>query len=325
MGCFKPRFIQLIKPIARTGELLTHVNVPCGKCSECIKRRRMEWCFRMEQEMKDSKTCYFITLTYDPKHVVYDKYGNMILVKTSLDAKRNFRAVRNLPIVKDKYLRKMKMKDLGFEDRSAQGFIKRLRIGQERVKHVTSEAFFNRLMPNDKMKFFLVGEYGERFGRPHIHAIIFNGVKECIWSAWSFGDVQVVKATSETIAYCTKYMDKWRDKKQDWKRPIEFNTQSEAIGISFVERMMNFYRNNLDINYVMNDKGFKVAMPRYYRMKMLNEDELNVQIAIINDEMNSLRDKEIKCLGIEKYNKRKKLAQDYADIKFKRDKGKREM
>lgn len=315
--CFNPRTIALTRPIQRTGEMLTHVNVPCGKCGNCIIRRRMEWCFRMEQEMKDSKTAYFVTLTYDPENVVWDKYGNMVLVKTSLDSKRFFRQRKGLSIVPDKYLRKMKMKEHGWRDDSAQGYIKRLRIAQERCKEVVWESFYNMWLPNDKMKYYLVGEYGEQFGRPHLHMIIFNGTRKLIDECWGFGDVQVKKCTVETIAYCTKYMDKWKDKKQDWKKPREFNIQSEGLGKKFVDRMADFYKKNLEINFCINGQGVRIPMPRYYRYKMLNSDELDSQIGIINREVKRVEAEGIYKYGLDGWNKKKKSEEEVVRIKMK--------
>lgn len=315
--CFNPRTIRLRKPIERTGEMLTHVNVPCGVCGNCIIRRRMEWCFRMEEELRFSKTAYFVTLTYDPESVVWDKYGNMVLVKTSLDSKRFFRQRKGLSDVPDKYLRKMKMKEHGWRDDSAQGYIKRLRIKQERCKTIEWETFVNGWCPGDRMKYYLVGEYGERFGRPHLHMIVFNGCRKFIEETWGFGDVQVKKCTSETIAYCTKYMDKWKDKKQDWRKPKEFNVQSEGLGKSFVDRMMIFYKNNLEINYCMNSKGIMIPMPRYFRYKMLNEYELDTQIGIINRTMKEIERSEIERYGLDEFNRLKNREEEHVRVKMK--------
>lgn len=322
--CFNPRSIKLNRPIERTGELLMYVNVPCGKCENCIKNRRMQWCFRMEEEMSVSKTAYFVTMTYDEENVPWN-YGQTVLLKTTLDCKRlHLKEMGKAPI-KDKYLKKMKLKDTGWKDRSGQGFIKRLRSKHERNRKWTREMFYSGLTWEDKMKYYLVGEYGEKRGRCHMHAIIFN-VEECfIKESWPWGDVQVVKATPETIAYCTKYMDKWKDKKQDWRRPSEYNVQSEELGIGFVKRMMNFYKKNLDINYVVNKQGVRIPMPRYYRMKMLNEQEIDYQIGYIDKELKRLKQKEIELLGEDGYEKKERRIRATAKRKFKRDKGKRDV
>jgi hypothetical protein len=41
------------------------VNVPCGKCLACKKRRASHWSFRLNEEAKTSSSACFITLTYE--------------------------------------------------------------------------------------------------------------------------------------------------------------------------------------------------------------------------------------------------------------------
>lgn len=48
------------------------VSVPCGKCVPCLVAKRQEWCFRLEQEFKYSHGAFFVTLTYDQKHLRTD-------------------------------------------------------------------------------------------------------------------------------------------------------------------------------------------------------------------------------------------------------------
>lgn len=41
------------------------VTVPCGKCSECLRKKRNDWCVRLYYEHKVSVQSYFLTLTYN--------------------------------------------------------------------------------------------------------------------------------------------------------------------------------------------------------------------------------------------------------------------
>lgn len=45
----------------------THIIVPCGKCSECLKERRRVWLFRLVQEAYNSVATIFVTLSFDDK------------------------------------------------------------------------------------------------------------------------------------------------------------------------------------------------------------------------------------------------------------------
>lgn len=53
----------------------THVYVPCGKCEACMSRKRSQWSLRLHNEVADSISCYFITLTYDDEFIKYDNNG----------------------------------------------------------------------------------------------------------------------------------------------------------------------------------------------------------------------------------------------------------
>ena len=44
------------------------ISVPCGKCPSCLANKRASWAFRLQQELKDSKSAKFVTLTYDEKN-----------------------------------------------------------------------------------------------------------------------------------------------------------------------------------------------------------------------------------------------------------------
>lgn len=45
------------------------ILVPCGKCINCIQRKRAEWSFRLLQELKISQKSTFLTLTYNENSI----------------------------------------------------------------------------------------------------------------------------------------------------------------------------------------------------------------------------------------------------------------
>lgn len=55
-----------------TGELSQLYQVPCGKCSECLKQKRRDWSERLQLEAScyDDNQVWFITLTYDDDHLI---------------------------------------------------------------------------------------------------------------------------------------------------------------------------------------------------------------------------------------------------------------
>lgn len=293
--------LKLKKVIEKDGALITHINIPCGKCGRCIERRKMEWGFRMEQEMYISKTAYFVTLTYDPEHVPYNQYGQKTLIETRNEDLQNWKQTLGI-----KRMTKQRKKKL--PDRSLQGFMKRLRRNQERTDE-TIEHLFNNLKPHDKIKFYAAGEYGEEKGRPHYHAIIFNASATNIIKSWSCGSVHCVRANESTISYVMKYLDKHYSNEKEWKRKPEFNTMSEGIGTNYIEKNKYWHKQNIDILYVTTMKGIKIPMPKYYREKLFTDDERTEQVKIVTGVLYEIKQERIREVGYDYYN------QEQADLK----------
>lgn len=60
MRCISPVFIRS-----------QMMHVPCGKCNWCLSIKRADWSFRIRQEMNDSITSFFLTLTYEDAKLKY--------------------------------------------------------------------------------------------------------------------------------------------------------------------------------------------------------------------------------------------------------------
>lgn len=159
------------------------IPVPCGKCADCLKRRVSGWSFRLMNEEKKSSSAFFLTLTYDTKHVDITKNGFMTLNKKHM-----------------------------------QDFMKRLRKRNQ-----------------EKLKYFLVGEYGGKTKRPHYHLILFNAVLDTVQPAWELGSVHYGLVTGASVGYTLKYMmkpSKIPMHKND-DRLKEFSLMSKGLG-SFI-------------------------------------------------------------------------------------------
>jgi len=228
------------------------IPVPCGKCPPCKMRRVNEWVFRMMwEEQHNSVSSYFVTLTYDTAHVPLTPHGFMTLRK----------------------------KD--FQD-----FMKRLR------KSISEYRFTG--LDHPPVKYYACGEYGTKTNRPHYHAIILNVPNPDLFaSAWSlsgvqFGAVDIGTATSDSVAYCMKYIDKesFREKKYRHSRDDrerEFSLMSKGIGAGYVEddAVRRYHSADLSRNFLTKLSGHRIAMPRYYRQKIFTEQQLEQQRAII--------------------------------------------
>lgn len=260
--------LKLKEPIESKDRWITYINIPCGKCARCIERRKMEWAFRMEIELEKAKTAYFVTLTYRPEKVPYNKYGQKTLKPNHLT-----------------------------------NYFKRLRQNQKRGKE-TIEWLINGLQPIDKIKYYAAGEYGEDRGRPHYHAIIFNASIINIEKSWKKGTTHIVQANEQTISYVMKYLDKRLNKEPEWKKTPEYNTMSEGIGIDYIQKNKQWHTRNIDVLFVTKKNGIKIPMPKYYREKIFSDEQRKEQVEIVTDKLLEINQEETKKLGQDKYNKK---------------------
>lgn len=143
-----------------------------------------------------------------------------------------------------------------------------------------------KLCPDNHLKYYACGEYGETNFRPHFHAIIFNCPESKFYAdAWSlngiqFGRVHVGSVTSDSVAYCMKYIDKADFKRRHYRddRNPEFALMSKGLGSNFLtDNMINYFRSDLSRLYIIKEGGFKIGLPRYYRAKIFNEDQMLTQ------------------------------------------------
>lgn len=61
MQCYKPWYSEKNRML-----------LPCGKCAFCIKKRINMWALRLQHELEDSSSAFFLTLTYAPEHLPED-------------------------------------------------------------------------------------------------------------------------------------------------------------------------------------------------------------------------------------------------------------
>jgi len=140
----------------------------------------------------------------------------------------------------------------------------------------------------------LGGQYSERI---HLHGLIFckndyNQIKK----DWKYGNIWIGDYVSEkTINYMTKYVMKIDLKHREYKSKI---FTSQGMGKGFLKRedsKLNVFKGEkTDLSYT-NRKGFKMNLPRYYKLKLWNEEQRE-------DMMINLLDRNIKVVGKREYN-----------------------
>lgn len=194
--------------LRRTGKTVV-VDVPCGHCVECLKKRQNDWKLRISHECAEWSHCYFFTLTYCndvlPCRVVNpDEFGCVHYSGTypqCVDFVERFPGC-DLEIVSSA------------NKSEIQAFIKRMR------EDISRKYYGGERWP---MKYFVCAEYGPNprgTKRPHYHGIILcdddSNVLKPYFNLWSalmgridFQEVGIGREDRSSVAnYISKYCAK---------------------------------------------------------------------------------------------------------------------
>lgn len=151
------------------------------------------------------------------------------------------------------------------EPKHAQDFIKRLR-------------FYIK----QKIKYYLVGEYGENTQRPHYHMIIFGWKPELnegvfiggqfssnlVLKCWSYGFNSVGSATHDSIQYVVGYIRKKLNGEKAFQtygfRNRPFMRCSQGLGLRYALDHRKEIKEELKVTV----KGKNRGLPRYYVKKL---------------------------------------------------------
>jgi len=140
-----------------------------------------------------------------------------------------------------------------------------------------------RSLPLANIKYYACGEYGDTYERPHFHAIIFNADADSIEKAWNRyvdgtirnGFVTFDEVNERTVMYTAKYMNKGKliPKFEGDIRLPEFQLFSKGLGISYLtEAKIAYHKADTSRLFTYVD-GHKKALPRYFRLKIYDEEE----------------------------------------------------
>lgn len=58
-------------PFCITDKYGRRLDVPCGKCFECLRDKQQQWCFRLDVENRLCNNSFFVTFTYDDEHLTF--------------------------------------------------------------------------------------------------------------------------------------------------------------------------------------------------------------------------------------------------------------
>lgn len=272
MACDAPLSIKYDPPKPDgKGGFIYYFPGDCGKCLPCLNKRKAQWSYRLMEEARNSFSAYFVTLTYKDEFLFPREAGNDALTKEHKDF--------------IKWLRYYE--DQKRLDRREAISVAELSLQQTKEKTIGKE-----------LKYYGVVEFGDENGRSHFHYILFNVHDiDNIAMAWSEqikikkfegepqhykpgrqkGRVEVDECNVNTVDYTLKYMIKLHDYEEDETQAKEKSYMSKGIGASVVDAEFIRYIQQPTGNAVVNTRGFKVSLPRYYNRKYLTDTQLSAK------------------------------------------------
>lgn len=275
MECDAPISIRLNPPRSDGNKgLIYYFPAGCGKCLPCLMKRKAQWSYRIQAEARQAFSSHFVTLTYDEEHVPTGDF------KTTANKQDHKLFIKNL-----KKLENPKVLST------------RSMVSSNEWRKISNHEKFQ-----GSLRYYGCIEYGDRNSRPHLHYILLN-VRDInnINLAWttkpiktlrkdgykpsnigdSFGRIQVDECNINTIDYVLKYMIKDHSTKDYEEREKEKSFMSKGFGLSIADDQFIDYIKQPDANLVVNDRGTKIGLPRYYRKKFLSDTENNRKISYI--------------------------------------------
>lgn len=161
--------------------------------------------------------------------------------------------------------------DPSLNKREIQLFLKRLR------KKLKSDG-------HKPFRYYIVGEYGSKYGRPHYHGIFFNlpycrkvtseevKLRRLFMDAWQMGNVDIGDVNDASIHYTTKYIVGKSENQEVGRSPTwSIMSLRPAIGHNYLNRGYEYHKKTKQ--FFTKTGGFTQNLPRYYRDKIFNLSE----------------------------------------------------
>lgn len=184
-------FVKCLSPIILKDSRGYPFQVPCGHCVACQNNKRYSLSLKLRLEEYTSKYCYFLTLTYDDNNLPLFSLGRDSLSQDFIRLYPYSRRLRNDSFVDD-FCEDFYNFDSDFVDKM--DYYSSFVINYERKYHKSCvyghglysllyyrdiQLFLKRIRKhiykyyNEKVRFYIIGEYGTKSLRPHWHLLLF--------------------------------------------------------------------------------------------------------------------------------------------------------
>ena len=219
------------------------ITIPCGKCVECLQRKRQEWVFRLLSELKDAQTCYFVTFTYDDEHLPKDDLGYYQLDKR--DVQLFFKRLRKQ-----------------YPENGIRYFLCG-EYGTHTFRPHYHAIIFNLPLDNTPSRIKLTKKLETIWQKGHV----------------DIGDT----VNGAAINYCAKYIMYKHSVSEHHVKPFILTSRRPGLGSNYINsQQIRNYHQSCDDNLAMVD-GCKLPLPRFYSTKIFTPKELEERYYRLRD------------------------------------------
>lgn len=223
----------------------THLYVDCGWCVECRKKIANSWRVRLYEEIKDNPNAEFVTFSFAPEDVA------------TLENE-----------IKSKKYKGLEGEEIDVNILAAYAIRMFTERWRKKYKKTPRHWFITELGHTNSE-------------RIHLHGIMWNTSEvereefvNDIRKKWGYGNVFVGRYVNErTINYIVKYVTKLDDDHIGYKQKIFV---SKSLGAGYLDRVgnvVNVFRGEATVTQYTTYNGFKIELPRYYKLKLYSDEE----------------------------------------------------
>lgn len=234
---FVPTKKNYWNPPICTDERLRYIEVECGHCRECLKKKGREWRIRNYEQLKETPTAVFFTGTFTEERI------KILSKKYSIDPNdANEIATKEVRL----FLERIRKYNKG-----------------KSVKHwiVTEKGHTNT------RRIHIHGLFYAENG--HTRQSLAWLLKNQWIAGYSYNGKYV---NEKTINYVSKYLTKLDEDNRDFVGKV---LCSKGLGASYVERNRKRFewKGEETKTYYHARNGANIAMPRYYKIKAFTEEQ----------------------------------------------------